>query len=72
MSKPKSEVRECDRCGQYYEVSNLHHRYIVRRAFDVIDEESEMDLCDYCYGIVEKVLSSDITRDVENRIRDCN
>lgn len=68
MSKPKSEVRECDRCGQYYEVSNLYHRYIVRRS----DKECEMDLCDYCYGIVEKVLSSDITRDVENRIRECN
>ncbi len=68
MSKPKSEVKICDRCGQYYEASKYdNYGYVV-----YYDNENKMDLCDYCYGIVEKVLSSDITRDVENRIRECN
>lgn len=68
MSKPKSEVKICDRCGKYYEASKYdNYGYAI-----YYDNENKMDFCDSCYNIIEKILTNDITRDVENRIRECN
>ena len=68
MSKPESEVRVCDRCGQYYETSE-HDNYGCRYTV-YLNDGSKMDLCSCCYGILENILSNNITRDTDSKVRD--